>query len=122
MSRLLLILVALIVLVLVSRPLRERVEPHVQFALDPIYGWSAKNRVTELKKLLEDQKSMGRTLPPPRDFLQFIQQQDPTGGGVDPWGNPYYLLATRTTFQVGSPGKDGVANTTDDVLSEEGAK
>jgi hypothetical protein len=122
MGRLFAVLLLLIVVVIVSRPLRQRVEPHVQFALDPIYGWSAKNRVAELEKLLEDQKSMGRPIPPPRDFLQFIQQQDPTGGGVDPWGNPYFLIATRTTFQVGSAGKDGQPQTDDDILSVQGTK
>ena len=122
MGRFFAVLLLAIVVVIVSRPLREKVEPHVQFALDPIYGWSAKNRVGELEKLIEDQKSMGRPRPGPRDFLQFIQQMDPTGGGVDPWGNPYYLITTRTTFQVGSNGKDGQQGTDDDILSVQGTK
>jgi hypothetical protein len=122
MGRLFAVLFALIVIVIVSRPLRQRVEPHVQFALDPIYGWSAKNRVADLEKLLEDQKSMGKPIPSPRDFLQFIQAQDPSGGGVDPWGNPYYLVTTRTTFQVGSAGKDGQPQTEDDIVSITGSK
>jgi hypothetical protein len=122
MGRFFAVLLLAIVLVIVSRPLREKVEPHVQFALNPIYSWSAKNRVAELEKLLEDQKSLSRPLPAPRDFLHFIQDQDPGGGGVDPWGNPYYMLATRTTFQVGSNGKDGQQGTDDDILSLMGSK
>jgi hypothetical protein len=122
MRRILLFLLLAIVVVLVSRPLRAKVQPHVQFAIDPIYSWSARNRVTELEKLLEQQKSTGRPLPAPRDFLRFIAAEDPSGGGVDPWGNPYYLRSTRTSFQVGSPGKNGVPNDMDDILSVEGSR
>jgi hypothetical protein len=94
----------------------------VQFAIDPIYAWSARNRVTELEKLLEQQKSIGKPLPAPRDFLRFIANEDPSGGGVDPWGNPYYLVSTQSTFQVGSAGKNGIPGDMDDVLSIQGTR
>jgi hypothetical protein len=122
MRRILLLVLVALVVVLVSRPLREKAQPHVQFMIDPIYEWSARNRVAELEKLLEQQKSTGRPIPAPRDFLQFIATEDPTGGGVDPWGNPYYLVSTRTTFQVGCAGRNGEPGDSDDVMSVEGTR
>jgi len=120
MRKFFLLLLAALVVVLVSRPLREKAQPHVQFAIDPIYGWSAKNRVGELEKLLEQQVSAGRTIPSPRDFMGFIAREDPSGGGVDPWGTPYYMISTRTTFQVGSAGANRQAGDADDILSIQG--
>ena len=122
-TRLFLVLLGLLLVVVISPPLRARAEPHVRPALNPIYEWSTRNRVTELYKDLESEKSLGRSLPTPRNFIKFMQERDPGGGGImDPWGNAYFLEATRKTYRVGSAGRDGLPGTLDDIYSETGSK
>lgn len=122
-TRIFLLLLAALLVVAISPPLRTRAEPHVRFALNPIYEWSTRNRVSELYKELESEKSLGRSLPTARNFIRFMEERDPGGGGImDPWGNPYYLDVTRKTYRVGSNGQDGVQGTPDDIVSELGTK
>ncbi len=114
-----LVLVALAAVVLV-RPLREKVRPHVQFAFDPFYQWSAENAVNDLSGLVKQQDQLGRPIPSAREFPQFVEHEAfQDNASVDPWGSQYYLLRTKTGFRVGSPGKDRRRNTADDVLSNE---
>jgi hypothetical protein len=123
MSRIFLILLLGILVVVISPPLRSRAEPHVRFALNPLYEWTTRNRVTDLYNELESEKSLGRSLPTPRNFIKFVEQKDPGGGGaIDAWGNPYYLEATRKTFRVGSNGPDGLQGTADDIYSDTGMR
>lgn len=123
MGRILLLLLFAAIVAVVFRPARERIQPHVQFALDPMYEWSARNRVVQLKNMLDEEKQMGRPLPRPGEFLSFVGRRDPSqGGGIDPWGNPYYMNATSSTYQVGSAGRDGIPRTADDILSPVGQR
>lgn len=119
MSRLAGLLLLLLLVLLLFPPVRERLRPYAQPALDPMYEWSAKNRVTTLAKHVEEQESLGRTIPDPRDFSRFIEGRDPqANAAIDPWGEPYYLRVTRDSYYVGSPGRDRVEGTADDVVSE----
>lgn len=112
---LVLLLIGAVVLV---PPLREKVRPHVQFAFDPFYSWSARNRVAEILDVVKGEQQLGRPLPAPRDFAAFVDRLDfREDASIDPWGNPYFLRVTRSTYQVGSAGKDGQAGTPDDILS-----
>jgi hypothetical protein len=114
---LVLLLVAAVVLV---PSLRDKVRPHVQFAFDPFYTWSAKNRVSEIMDVIKGEQSLGRPIPNPREFGTFIERNDfREDAAYDPWGNPYYLVVNRTTYQVGSYGKDQELGTEDDILSRE---
>ncbi|HET6230120.1 MAG TPA: type II secretion system protein GspG [Longimicrobiaceae bacterium] len=123
MGKFFLLLLLAIGVVAISRPLRERVKPHVQFALNPAYSWSARNEVNELAQDVETEKTLGHSVPTPQAFPAFVHQQNPSEGGeLDPWGNPYYLQATRTTYAVGSNGADGVQGTADDILSKPGSR
>ena len=117
-SRILWILVALLATVLLVPQLRERVRPQMEYALNPIYRWEARNRVKTLQHTLERERSEGNALPPARTFTQFIAAREGPEAAMDPWDQPYYLVSTRRTFRVGSPGPDRRRNTADDILSE----
>ncbi|HEX5725788.1 MAG TPA: hypothetical protein VFX98_10010 [Longimicrobiaceae bacterium] len=120
MSKLFPLLLLLVAVVVIYRPARERVRPHLQFAFDPFYEWSTRNRVKELRDLLVRQEQLGKQIPAPRDFPAFVEAEDVQhNASLDPWGTPYYLRSTRTTYRVGSAGKDRQVGTTDDILGEE---
>ena len=114
---LILVLVAVVVLV---PPVRERAKPHLSFAMDPLNEWTAKNRVSEISNLVKRADATGRALPTADDFSRFVDIEDmKQNASIDPWGTPYYLVATRRTYQVGSAGKDREVGTADDILSDE---
>lgn len=120
MSRILLLLLLVVLLLLIWRPARERIQPHVQeFVLDPVYEWNTRNEVKEIVREVERARTLGAELPPPAEFADFLHER--TMGrrdGRDPWGNEYYLLRDRRTWQVGSAGRDLRPGTEDDVRSE----
>jgi hypothetical protein len=119
MSKLIGFLLLAIGAVVLVPALRERAMPHVAPALDPFYSWSARNRVSEIVDLLHEEETLGRTIPAPRDFAEFVDRRDmKKGASLDPWGTPFYLQLTRRTYLVGSAGKDRVPRTADDILSE----
>jgi hypothetical protein len=119
MSKLIVLVLVLVAVVVIYRPAREKVRPHMQFAFDPFYEWSTRNRVDELRDLLIRQEQLGKRLPSPRDFPGFVEREDvQRDASIDPWGSRYYLKLTRTTYQVGSPGKDRTPGTGDDIVSE----
>ena len=112
---LLLLCVAAVVLV---PSLRERVWPKVQPALNPLYEWSAKNRVNEIRDLVKRADAIGHPVPAGAGFAQFVDREDmQQNASEDPWGMPYYIVFSGTSFQVGSAGKDRQAGTGDDILS-----
>lgn len=120
MSRIVLLVLVAILIVVVWRPARETVQPHVQFAFDPVYEWSTRNKVKELTGDLRQQVILGRTLPRPAEYAAFVEGSRGDGSSNDPWGTPYYLLLERRTFQVGSAGPDRQPGTPDDILGEPG--
>jgi hypothetical protein len=113
-SKVILIVLLLVLGVLITPSLRERAIPHVQFALDPVYTWNTRNQLTDMQRFVE----RSRTLPEPRNFSAHLERERGSGSSTDPWGNPYYLLRTRQTYQIGSPGPDGIAGTADDIVTE----
>jgi hypothetical protein len=99
-------------------PLRERAMPYAQPALDPVYTWSARSQVSHIVELVKQEESLGRNIPDPKDFADFVVRHDfQKDAATDPWGSPYYIRKTRKTYYVGSPGKDRVAGTADDIVS-----
>lgn len=112
-----LLLAAVMVVVLVP-PVRERVWPKLQPALNPVYEWNARSRVNDLRAVVKRADATGRTIPTGDAFAHFVDTEDmQENASLDPWGTPYYLTLSGVTFQVGSAGKDRVAGTGDDILS-----
>jgi hypothetical protein len=118
MARILGVLVILLATVLLVPPLRERARPQIEYVLNPVYRWEAKNRVHAIQRVLERERSQGSILPRPREFNRFLAAREGAQAAVDPWNEPYFLVTTRRTFRVGSSGPDRQRNTTDDILSE----
>ena len=117
MSRIVWILVFVLGAVLLVPPLRERAAPHLEFALNPLYRWEAKNRVNAIYRVLERARAEGRGLPLPRNFQRFLTDTEGSSAALDPWGEPYFLVRERNTFRVSSPGPDRVPGTADDIHS-----
>ena len=118
MSRIVFLLVLLLVAVLTVPPLRQRAQPHIEFVMNPLYRWDAKNRVNDIWRMLERERSQGNNLPSPRDFRRFIEQREGEKAALDPWKEPLFLVTTRRTFQVGSSGQDRQRGTADDIYSK----
>jgi hypothetical protein len=117
MSRIVWILVLLLGAVLFVKPLRDRARPQLEFALNPLYKWEAKNRVNEISRVLVRVRAEGSKLPRPRDFQQFLADKEGANAALDPWGEPYFLYRDQRVFRVSSAGPDREANTTDDIHS-----
>jgi hypothetical protein len=117
MARIVWLVIGLLVLVLMLPQARERVRPQIETVLNPIYRWEARNRVKDISRVLERERSQEHPLPKVRDFQRFLAAREGAQSAVDPWDQPYYLLMTRRTFQVGSAGQDRRPNTADDILS-----
>lgn len=118
MSRLLGIMVLLLAAVLLLPPLRERAAPQIEWALTPVYRWEAKNRVSDLRRVMERERSAGVQLPGPREFQSFVTRHEGAATSIDPWDSPYFLESTRTTLRIGSAGPDRVRGTADDIYSK----
>jgi hypothetical protein len=116
-SKILWVLVFALATVLLVPSLRARARPQIEYVLTPVYRWEARNRVHSVQKVLEREQSQGGTLPRPRDFSKFLVAREGAEAAMDPWDQPYFLIATRRTFQVGSSGPDRQRNTVDDILS-----
>jgi hypothetical protein len=112
------LLVAAVAVVALVPPVRERVWPKLQPALNPVYEWSAENRVNELRGVVKRADAIGRNVPTGDAFAQFVDSEDmQENASIDPWGTPYYIAVSGVTFQVGSAGKDRTPGTEDDILS-----
>lgn len=120
MGRIFWILVLALVAVLTVPPLRERARPQIEFALNPLYRWEAKNRVNEIYRVLERERAQGGAIPLPQNFNTFLVERDGAGAAVDPWNVPFFLVATRRSYHVGSAGPDRQRGTADDILSKTG--
>jgi hypothetical protein len=88
--------------------------------MNPIYRWEARNRVNEIYRVLERERAQGSTLPRPQDFNQFLSSRDGAAAAVDPWKEPFFLVASRRTYYVGSAGPDRQRGTMDDIVSRTG--
>jgi hypothetical protein len=118
MAKIFWLLVAAVAVVALVPPARERVWPKVQPVLNPVYEWNARTRVNDIRDLVKRADATGRPVPTGAAFAQFVDSEDmQEEASMDPWGTPYYILFYRTTFQVGSAGKDRVPGTVDDILS-----
>ena len=120
MGRIFWILVLALIAVLTVPSLRDRARPQIEYVLNPIYRWEAKNRVNEIYRVLERERAQGGGMPRPRDFTEFLAQRDGEDAAVDPWNVPFYLVASRRTYYVGSSGQDRRRGTADDILSKTG--
>ena len=120
MGRIFFILVLALIAVLTVPPLRERAQPQIDYVLNPIYRWEAKNRVNEIYRVLERERAQGGGMPLPRDFTEFLTARDGADAAVDPWDAPFYMVATRRTYYVASSGEDRRRGTADDILSKVG--
>lgn len=112
-----LVVIAVAVVVLVP-PVRQRVWPKVQPVFNPIYEWSARTRVNEIRDIVKRADATGRPVPTGDQFDAFIDSEDSQeNASLDPWGNGYYIVISGNTFQIGSAGKDGTPGSDDDILS-----
>ncbi|WP_420128562.1 hypothetical protein [Longimicrobium sp.] len=118
MGRILGVLFLLLATVLLVPSLRARARPQIEYVLNPVYRWEAKNRVHAIQRVLERERSQGAGIPRPREFNRFLASREGAQAALDPWDQPYYLSTTRRTFRVGSAGPDRVPRTADDILSE----
>ena len=118
MTRLLGILVLAVAAVLLTPSLRERARPQIEWALTPVYRWETRNRVNDIHRVLVRERATGGQIPRPRDFPVFLEQREGAGASIDPWGEPFFLEADRTTFRVGSAGQDRARGTRDDIFSK----
>ncbi|HEU4556548.1 MAG TPA: type II secretion system protein GspG [Longimicrobium sp.] len=111
-------LVLAVAVVVLVPPVREKVWPKLQPALNPVYEWNAKTEVNEIKGLVKRADALGRTVPSGEGFSAFVNQEAmQQDASTDPWGTPFYIVFNGNQFQVGSAGKDRQAGTTDDILS-----
>jgi hypothetical protein len=118
MSRIVGLLLILLLTVLLVPPIRERARPYMQPAIDPVYEWSARNRVKALVNILREQETLGKQLPDAKTFSAFVDARDfQKDASKDPWGNPYYLHMNRSSYFVGSAGRDQITGTPDDIVS-----
>jgi hypothetical protein len=118
MSRIFGLLFLLVLAVVLVPPIRQRARPYMQPVLDPVYEWSAKNRVKTLVKLVQEEEQLGRQIPPPAMFAAFVDGRDfQKDASKDPWGNNYYLRVLRKGYYVGCAGRDQIPGTPDDIVS-----
>ena len=118
MSKVIWILILALMAVLFVKPLRERARPQIEFVLNPVYRWDAKNRVNEIYRLMERERSQGVAMPAPRDFSKFLTEREGPSAATDPWGEPFYLQISKRTMRVSSAGPDRAAGTGDDIHSK----
>ncbi|HEU0298071.1 MAG TPA: hypothetical protein VFR37_01425 [Longimicrobium sp.] len=118
MSRIVFLLVLLLVAILTVPPLRQRAQPHIEYVMNPIYRWDARNRVNDIYRLLERERATGGSVPRPADFRRFLEQREGEKAALDPWRQPFFLVTTRRTFRVGSSGQDRQRGTADDIYSK----
>jgi hypothetical protein len=118
MSKIIWFVVFLLGAVLFVKPLRERARPQIEYVINPVYRWDARNRVNEIYRVIQREVASGGGVPYPRDFQQFLAQREGPQAALDPWGQPFYLDVGKRSFQVSSPGPDRTPGTVDDIHSK----
>lgn len=99
-------------------PVLEKFGPAADFIVDPIRGYSAKNKITHTLRVIESDYNRGIQPPAPGAFNEWMRRRMPGESGLDPWGDPYWMQRGQGTLTIGSNGPDGTAGTADDVTSE----
>lgn len=90
--------------------------PRVKPVMDPLLVWSARAELRSLQRDLIKRQESFQPLPHPSRFTDYILQHHLSGrGGLDPWGNEYFLEITLDSVILGSPGPDGIRNTQEDI-------
>lgn len=118
MSKVVWFLVLLVAAFVFVKPLREKARPQLETALNPLYGWTVRNEVKDLQRLVARELALTGNMPKPTEFERFIASRQGPGAALDSWGQPYYLALTRRTYTVGSSGPDRTRNTADDIRTE----
>lgn len=117
MGRITLLLIAAAAAVANPR-VRERIAPHAERTLAPVYEWSAHYRVGEISRALQAEAARGQPLPSDGGLRSFLARRYPGSLPVaDPWGTPYFLRRDLWEARVGSAGRDRLPGTRDDLLS-----
>ena len=87
---------------------------------DQVINYLSNLPVIEIANLVKRADATGRLPEKEALFPQFVESEDTRmNASIDPWGSQYYMVTSRTGFRVGSPGRDRIRNTTDDILSAE---
>ncbi|CAN5611629.1 hypothetical protein BH23GEM10_BH23GEM10_14670 [soil metagenome] len=102
----------------VALPVLEKLGPAADFIVDPIRGYSAKNKIAHTLRVIESDYNRGIQPPDPQAFHEWMRRRMPGESGLDPWGNAYWMRRGQGVLTVGSSGPDGTVNTDDDVTSE----
>lgn len=98
---------------------RERVTPYVQWAIDPLYEYSARWRLDEIAEVIAYDVEMGSPLPTTATLTGYLAENGYDGDSAyDPWGEPLYLEREAGSIRVVSAGADLTPGTEDDVHSD----
>lgn len=98
-------------------PVLEKFGPAADFIVDPIRGYSAKNKITHTLRVIESDYNRGVQPPDSRAFHEWMRRRMPGESGLDPWDNAYWMRRGQGLLTVGSSGPDGTVDTDDDVVS-----
>lgn len=102
----------------INPTVRAWAAPHVEWALDPVYGQMAHYRMDSIARALEGLTSAGRELPSSRTLPDFLAgHYGRPEAALDPWGSRLYMARDAWTLRVASPGPDRTRFTEDDILS-----
>jgi hypothetical protein len=99
-------------------PLLSKLGPIGEMVQTPTRRWTANQEAMAIAhKLTSDRANLNKPYPPPPQFYNWLKKnmRGLKNDGLDPWGNPYYFIHTRTEMTVGSHAQDGVRDTPDDV-------
>jgi len=115
--KLLAVLLLAVVFGLVNPTVREKLAPHAELALEPIYSWKTNSRLGEITRMLEAESAAGRSVPTTSEgLLSSLVANTAFGGGTeDAWGTPFHMVRSGFTVRVVSAGPDRVLGTSDDL-------
>jgi hypothetical protein len=99
-------------------PVLERLGPVGDKAANPVRAFQARNDMSFILRIIQDDRTEGRRLPDEATFRQWMDRRMPKATGLDPWGNEYWLRRSGNTYIVGSSGPDGERDTDDDVIRD----
>ena len=100
-------------------PVLARLGPIGRAIQTPAKRFNAKNEADVIVRKLADWKLRNLALPTERNFTKWIKQnmRGLEHDGMDPWGNPYYLVRAGKHMSVGSAAQDGIPKTDDDIIA-----